>query len=52
MWVITKEIKHNRRYFHDSGIGISTRGFEITSSNKSKKLKGKRAKLMGKWNFQ
>ena len=30
MWLVIKEIKHNRSYFDDSDIGISTQGFEIT----------------------
>ena len=49
MWLVIKEIKHNRSYFDDSDIGISAQGFEMT---RSKKLKGKRAKLMRRWSFQ
>lgn len=42
--------KHNsRRYLDGSDIRVSTQGFEITSSNISKNLKKKRAKLMKKW---
>lgn len=33
------------RSLNDSNIEVSTQGFEITSSNMSKKLKGKRGKI-------